>query len=169
MNSRRRTWFAIGNPLRGDDGVAQHAVSLLRGAPFVRQVHQLTPELAADLEGMDEAVFIDADASAAAVTFEPLECAVTRPLASHHLAPSEVLLLARSYFGFRGCAYLCRIPATDFDLGKKLSAEATKHAEEASHILKLRLLGAVEDLQDDDARTLSSAACGGDHGFRNSR
>jgi len=168
MNSNRRIWFAIGNPLRGDDGVAHHAVSLLQDAPFVRKVHQLTPELAADLEGMDEAVFIDADVSATTVTFEPLDCAVTRPLASHHLTPAEVLLLGQSYFGFRGDAYLCRIPAKEFDLGSKLSAEATKHAADASHILKLRLSSAIEDLSH-EVHTLRSSAGGCNGSSRNCR
>lgn len=139
MRQPQRIWFAIGNTLRGDDGVALHAIQRFRDAPFVRGVHQLTPELAADLEGKEEVVFIDADAGASEVTFEPLQASGSRPLASHHLSPSDVLWLAHRYFGFHGEAYLCRIPATEFPVGEKLSGEATKHAERASHILRLRL------------------------------
>lgn len=55
--------IAIGNPLRGDDGVAgrlAEQAGRLRPAMVVRSVQQLTPELSAELVLASRLLFIDA-------------------------------------------------------------------------------------------------------------
>ena len=51
-----RLVIGIGNPLRGDDGVGP----LLAEQAGGRSVHQLTPELAAELAELEAVLFIDA-------------------------------------------------------------------------------------------------------------
>jgi len=55
--------IALGNPLRGDDGVAQEVLALLapRSNVFTEAPLDILPEMAAALAGFDLVVFIDAD------------------------------------------------------------------------------------------------------------
>jgi Ni,Fe-hydrogenase maturation factor len=65
---------AIGNSLRADDGVAHRVADLLTGLTL-RRVHQLTPELAAEMQQADMVVFLDADPAADAPSLERIEAA----------------------------------------------------------------------------------------------
>jgi len=127
--------IAFGNPLRGDDGVA-HALARFWDAD-VRQLVQLTPEIAADLEGYPLVIFADADAGATEPRLEPLnESLSTSPL-SHFSTPAEVVALARALFGFTGRALLCRIPARDFSSSAELSERAQALAAQSAALLGL--------------------------------
>jgi hydrogenase maturation protease len=72
--------IAIGNPLRGDDGVAHHVLELLPQYEQMRvlEVIQLMPELASEITGADAVIFLDADASVTEVTFEVVSDYPTR-------------------------------------------------------------------------------------------
>lgn len=130
----KRVWFVVGNPLRGDDGIAHQVAALLdlSGCP-VHPVHQLTPELAADFEDADEAVFLDANVRVKEVAIEPVEeASAAKPSwSTHHFQPSDLVSLARTYYGFKGRAYVCHLPAPDLSLRVGLSAGAMAHCRHA--------------------------------------
>jgi hydrogenase maturation protease len=133
----RRLFLAVGNPLRGDDGAAGRVLALL--APeqgTCLRLHQLTPEVAAELEGIDEVFFMDADPGADSPRIERI--GPGRPWLgdSHTGTPASIVHLARRLFGFRGDAYLCRIPARDFSFGEQLSAAAESQAQAAAALLR---------------------------------
>lgn len=134
---KRRVWFAIGNPLRGDDGVAHRTLQLARiDTREIVEVQQLTPESACELEDVDRAVFVDADASVDEVRIEPVRDDTTSAPWSHHITPEAVVALARELYGFRGSAFVCRVPAREFPHGGTLSPEATAAAEKAAQLLR---------------------------------
>jgi len=126
-----RLFLAIGNPLRGDDGVAARVLALLTAPGERVEVHQLTPEMAAEIAPFDNVVFIDADVGAAAVRLEPVEApAAGAPALSHHTSAASIVEAAQRCFGFTGQAWLCRLPAREFPMAFTLS----RQAEDASHL-----------------------------------
>jgi len=126
--------LSVGNRLRRDDGVAHYVVNLLKRTTGVqtRAVFQLTPDLAQEIADFDAILFIDADASAAAVSLERLEPSMAHaPTLTHVSQPAEVVELSRVLFGFNGKAYLCRIPVEDLSAGEGLSLRAAAFSEVA--------------------------------------
>lgn len=142
----RNLLIGIGNPLRGDDGVGRllaeewEAVvddkvvvddKAVDAALRVRSVHQLTPELVADLAGVDRVLFIDAwlsPAAAAAPVLQRLPASAPSSVAcgeaalnSHHLTAAQLLALARSLWHAEPEAAMLRIPATEIAHGTRLS------------------------------------------------
>ena len=129
--------IAIGNSLRGDDGVAHRiAERLERSAGVeVRSVLQLAPEDASEVAHAEVVVFIDADVDATEPSIEPVITAGLRgtPLL-HSLRPCEVVWFAERLFGFAGRAYLCRVPVEAFE-GEGLTAVAEAGAAGAVVLL----------------------------------
>jgi len=134
--------IAIGNHLLGDDGVAHRALELFGAAEQVRvlSVIQLMPELAAEIAASDAVVFLDADCSIANVSFGVLDDSSSggTPL-THFLGPSELLAMARGLYSFAGEAFLCRIPATQFEPGERLTPQAEESARSAAELLRTQL------------------------------
>jgi len=127
--------IAIGNPLRGDDGVARRALQLLPSTEQIRllEVIQLTPELAA----ADAVIFLDSDSSIAEVTSEAVREYPTRSMSiSHFMNPFELLEMARRLYSFAGEALLCRIPARQFEPGERLTRRAEDAARSAVKLVK---------------------------------
>jgi Ni,Fe-hydrogenase maturation factor len=132
--------IAVGNPLRGDDGIAHLVAEWLAadgggagspaqaiGLPHIVHTQQLTPEIAAELESCDLAVMVDADIKAAAPVVSRLREGPGDALLSHVMSPAHVIALARKLYGFHGEAWLCRLPARDFTAGAPVSREAEMH------------------------------------------
>lgn len=133
----RNLLIGIGNPLRGDDGVGRllaeewEAIDDASVSIRVRSVHQLTPELVADLAGVDRVLFIDAwlsSSAPAAPELQHLPASAPRSVAcgeaalnSHHLTAAQLLTLARSLWHADPEAAMLRIPATDIAHGTRLS------------------------------------------------
>ena len=128
MTERPALVIGIGNPLRSDDGVGWRVVeALLAHAPARidgKTVHQLTPELAEALQGIERVAFIDA-----AVDEEPGRIGSRRVVAerarlrgSHGLAPDELLGLAE-WLGIQPIpeARLFTIGAQSLEHGSRLS------------------------------------------------
>lgn len=139
--------IAIGNPLRGDDGAAHSVAAALEGVPGVciREEQQLLPELAAEMVRFRAVVFVDADVRAPRASLEPL--ASRQPeggmrgerwawAGGHHGSPEALLALARELFGWRGAAWVCRLPAECFDPGERVSEVAAAGAGEGARLLK---------------------------------
>jgi Ni,Fe-hydrogenase maturation factor len=110
--------ISIGNPLRGDDGVAHRVLDLLEPARDLikRSVLQLTPELAYEIAQAETVVFIDADPTAREPRIEHIANRQPRgtPLA-HSMTPAEVVYLAQRLYGFSGAAWVCHVPAARFE------------------------------------------------------
>jgi len=119
--------IAIGNVLRRDDGAAHRALELLGGT---RAVMQLTPEVASEIALFDRVLFLDADINPGQPRIERV---VAEPTGSftHQLTPGAVVYLAGRLYGFRGEAFLCRIPGSDFGIGEGLSPEAEANVQAA--------------------------------------
>ena len=132
----KQLWIALGNPLRGDDGAAHHAVELASPGPDIAVRHeiQLTPELAVLIAGAGTVVFVDA-----AVSGEPAIRETGEPDGriglTHHLAPESLVRLARELFGFRGRAFVCAVPGERFEPGGSLSGRARDNAGTAARML----------------------------------
>ncbi|MEZ4518321.1 MAG: hydrogenase maturation protease [Chloroflexota bacterium] len=121
--------IAIGNPLRGDDGVAWHVVDELfhRDLPegtCLLTVHQLLPELAQDASEATRIIFIDAS-----MEHQPGETAVIEltqsPLdlsrGTHELDPQGLLALTTRLFDRSPTAYLVAIGGKSFGFSESLS------------------------------------------------
>ena len=135
----RTLCISIGNPLRGDDGVAHRVLDLLEStmsASFVR-AQQLTPEISEEIARAQNVMIIDADANAGAPRIEtiPWQSSRSSPLA-HAMSPKEVVGLAAELFGFDGTAFLCHVPGLKFDPGQGLSAAAEANAQRAQKIIR---------------------------------
>ena len=137
--------LAIGNTLRGDDGVADHVADLLgaRSGMNVRRVHQLTPELAEDISHATAVVFVDADPAVAEARLDRLVPGPQRSPFTHSVTPGDLVLLAEQLYGFQGVAYLCHVPAENFTEGDSLSEVAEAGARAAAQcVLALLVNGA---------------------------
>ena len=97
---KRPLIIGYGNPLREDDGIGWRAAELVErdlksDVADIMRCHQLTPELACEIEHASIVVFLDA-----AVDQEPGRVCTRRVAAlrtaawSHHLSPSQLLGLA---------------------------------------------------------------------------
>lgn len=134
----RTLCIAIGNPLRGDDGVAHRVLDLLPpaiGVAFLR-ARQLLPELSEEIARAQNVIFIDADVNAGPPRIEQIAPRELRgsPL-THAMSPEEAVCLAARLFGFNGAAFVCHVPGIDFDPGEGLSAEAEANAHRATEII----------------------------------
>jgi hydrogenase maturation protease len=130
----RTLCVAVGNPLRGDDGVAHRVLDLLEptaGAAFIR-AQQLVPEISEEIARAQDVIFIDADVNPGPPHIEPIAPRELRgsPL-GHAMTPAEVVCLATRLFGFAGAAFVCHVPGIDFDSGHGLSLEAEANAHRA--------------------------------------
>lgn len=128
--------IGCGNTLRGDDGIGPAVAEAIAelGLPGVRVVvvHQLTPELAADLAGCRRAVFVDAGVGGEAVTVAPLSADAPAPSFSHAPNPPGLLALARAAYGRSPEAWLVAVPGADFGYRDGLSEVGWEGARSAA-------------------------------------
>ena len=123
--------IGIGNDLRGDDGAGPRVARALEGrVPWdVRVAHGLTPELADDLARCDVAIFVDASADPAlerptwTVHASPSGRASASPF-GHALDVPALLALTATLHARVPIAATLALPARDFALGERLTAEA---------------------------------------------
>lgn len=135
--------IGYGNQLRGDDGIGQQVALEVERCHWenVRSlaVHQLTPELAAELAEVDCAIFVDA-----CITGDAIQVISLEPMSSegcqlgHYLDPRSLLYLAQWLYGHSPQAWLISVPGVNFELGDRLSPVAQQGVAEAvSQIQKL--------------------------------
>ena len=131
------TWLVVGvgNSLRRDDGLgpwlAERVAAWHLPGVDVRCVHQLTPEIAADVAAHDRTLFLDASRGG-----EPLHLVSVamnpRPAGvGHALTPGEVLSLSANVYKRCPPAWLLPVAGRDFDFGEGLSREAEADGEAA--------------------------------------
>lgn len=127
---------ALGNRMRADDGVAFEAVRLAGGQFKSMETMELTPEMAEEISAAECVVFADADYRAGAVLMEELTAQRSCPATmTHALRPFDIVAMARQLFGFRGSAWLLRIPGEDFSAREGLSKTAEANARKAAELL----------------------------------
>jgi hydrogenase maturation protease len=150
--------MGLGNPDRGDDGVAFHVVNRLRrrlGSPAPRRrrhragrtgteaavlfVRQLVPELVLDVGGCSRLIFVDAHVPA-----EPRRsCAPAsgrkrgfRPRGSRHALPPEGFLwLLQAFAGRAPESFLVSVRGEHFDFTRRLSPAAAALVDPAAGII----------------------------------
>jgi hydrogenase maturation protease len=151
--------IGYGNDLRRDDGaglilaeILEQAWQSQRVAVKRLSVHQLMPELAAEIAQPEvtAAVFVDARVIAPEevdprVQMQPLRVEAQSPSLGHHLDPATLLIYAEWLYGWRPPAWLVTVPATDFGYGEGLS-QSTQQALAEAQAVSVELLAQVQAL-----------------------
>lgn len=116
--------IGYGNSLRGDDGAGPAVAARLQDQPALRvlAVHQLTPELAADIAQAESVWFVDAWVGGDKPTVRSLAPAPVT--LDHGWQPHVLMHLAKILYGASPQAFQLLIPARRFDYGSSLSAPA---------------------------------------------
>lgn len=137
--------IGYGNSLRGDDGIGPAIADRVAdwNLPQVRStsVHQLTPELAAELAKVDRVVFVDARIEGDTVKVEPLEPEAGNLLLGHSLTPRSVLGLSQWLYGRVPQAWLISVPGECFDFSDRLSPTGERRLLEGIDRLQQLLNG----------------------------
>ncbi|HMO52337.1 MAG TPA: hydrogenase maturation protease [Kiritimatiellia bacterium] len=130
--------IGYGNSLRGDDAAGYRlALDMEKEAlPDLRciAVHQLTPELAADLAAARHVFFADArptQPQAPDLVIEAVTTESPNSVASHGCSPQALLQLAKTLYHTCPSAQIIGIIAHDFRLGESMT-ESTRHAINAA-------------------------------------
>jgi len=122
--------IGYGNTLRSDDGAGQRVAEAIQqwDLPGVRSlpVHQLTPDLAADLADVDRVIFVDAvsfdPASTMEISLHPLTTIDSSSPLGHACDPRSLLALTQRLYDKTPAAYGLWIPAETFAFGEMLSS-----------------------------------------------
>lgn len=132
--------LGYGNTLRGDDGIGPAVAEEIaaRRLPGVRVlvVHQLTPDLAADLAEARLAVFIDAAAGGEAVRAVRLDAAGAGDVMTHAADPRALLALTRAVYGRVPEAWLVTAAGADFGFRDGLSPAGRANADAAAECVE---------------------------------
>ncbi len=121
--------IGYGNTLRGDDGVGRYLADQIAVLNWPRcqvlSVHQLTPELAAAIAGVDQVIFIDAQSvdsqASPGLQIQPLHPTHNPEDLSHRSSPAALLTLAELLYNKNVKAWWVLIPAINFAYGETLS------------------------------------------------
>jgi hydrogenase maturation protease len=120
--------IGYGNTLRGDDGIGFLVAEQVAAwnLPEVRSlsVHQLTPELAAEIAQAEVVYFADACVGRSQTSIEPIEPVEITSRIDHLWSPSVLLHLAKKLYDADPVAYQILIPAIQFDYGTVVSVIA---------------------------------------------
>lgn len=124
-----------GNSLRSDDGIGVKVAEIVTDwnlpALQTRSLHQLTPELAADLAGVDLAIFVDAAQEIDSVKLYEIKPADFSGLRSHFADPRALLSLTQAIYGRCPQAWWLVVPGVDFQIDDRLSTVAQQGILEA--------------------------------------
>lgn len=114
--------------MRRDDGIGWIVLDILQANPEpdtqYRRLHQLMPELAADLAKVDQVVFVDASVVGApgTVSVQPVSAATQRDAHfTHYVSPGELLALAGAVYSSAPAGTLITVTGEDFNFGEELS------------------------------------------------
>jgi hydrogenase maturation protease len=151
--------IGYGNELRGDDGVGPRVARIVESwnRPDVRAlaVHQLTPELAAELATADRVVFVDA--SVDSVSYWRTLTPTNEPrVFGHTSSPAWLLALSRELYDRAPEAWIATIQARDLGFDSKLTLEAERGVEE----VLLRIGELTENQRSKTASTVVGSGIG---------
>jgi hydrogenase maturation protease len=126
----------VGSELRSDDAAGRRVVEVVAGRALpgveVRSVHQLTPELAADLVDRQLVVVVDADVEVTEVTVRPVERRDAAGVMTHHLDPAALVGLAGWLGPPPAEVVVVSVPTHDLSLGTELSVPTAVAVEVAA-------------------------------------
>jgi hydrogenase maturation protease len=141
--SRRTLVIGYGNTLRGDDAVGRLIAEAIADweLPGVTalSVHQLVPELAADIAEADRVVFVDAAVAAADasdVDLSPVEPTESDRAQTHFVSPGGLVALTEVVYGSRPECLLVCVPGVQFDVGEGLSQAARGAMDRALKLVR---------------------------------
>jgi hydrogenase maturation protease len=128
-----------GSDLRRDDAVGRRVADAVadRCLPDVHvlSLHQLTPEVAADVAGKAAVVFVDADVQASEVSVRRLRRGPVDTVTTHHVSPGALLELAALLGAVPDHAHVVSVPAVDLRIGTGLSAVAAAGVQDATDLV----------------------------------
>jgi hydrogenase maturation protease len=103
-----------------------------------RSVHQLTPELAAELAELEAVLFIDAWLAPAGGPPQLVELIPAGAGApdTHRLEPAELLAISQALYGRAPAACLLQVPAHVFEHGNTLSAQLQAALPQAQALMQ---------------------------------
>jgi hydrogenase maturation protease len=147
--------IAYGNSLRQDDGAGLvlgcQLAQLWQGqdmAVRLVEVHQLMPELAAEIAQVDVTMVVFVDTRVVDPASDDLTLQLSAVLQAdpspglgHHLDPGVLLLYASLLYGHRPPAWLVTVPGVAFDHGEGLSP-VSQAALSAAPAMAARILQA---------------------------
>jgi hydrogenase maturation protease len=135
--------FAIGNESRGDDALAPLLVRQLQTDGITELIeliedYQLQVEHVTDLLGRNAVLFIDADISCdAPFHFSEITAAQDNSYTSHAMTPFALLHTYRQVYETDSpSSFLLRIRGYGFELGERLSDEASTNLELATTMVR---------------------------------
>ncbi len=122
--------IGYGNSLRGDDGAGQRVAEQVENWHLdnVRSLalHQLTPEVAADIAEAETVIFVDAitptEEPIAQIQVTPIQAQETSTHWAHFQDPRSLLALTQQVYGTVPPSWWILIPAVDFEFGEHFSA-----------------------------------------------
>ncbi|MBD2136282.1 hydrogenase maturation protease [Anabaena sp. FACHB-1237] len=126
------TVIGYGNDLRGDDAIGQRVANTIESWHLSNvksySVHQLTPELAANLAQTNIVIFVDAGVNCQSedVQVESLLPAMDQEINGHTGDPRSLIALAQILYGHCPAAWLITVPGENFELSDRLSSKAEK-------------------------------------------
>jgi hydrogenase maturation protease len=121
--------IGYGNPLRGDDGIGQHAARMLAECADLKHTkvidcHQLTPELAEPISRATLVIFIDAarNEPPGIIRWHRLSPLPAPGAFTHNVSPQALLTSAQMLYGHCPAAILYSVGGQYFDYADTLSA-----------------------------------------------
>lgn len=134
--------IGYGNEMRGDDGVGPFVAACIDAANLpgivARTVHQLTPEMAAEIAETRRVIFVDARADGEEVLVQRLETAERDEWCAHRTDPAALLALTQAVYGSVPEAWWVTTPGFCFEVGEGLSPRAQEAARKAvDHVCSL--------------------------------
>jgi hydrogenase maturation protease len=131
--------LGYGNTLRSDDGAGQRVAETIAdwNLPNVRSLslHQLTPELAADIAEAEAVIFVDAIAPTeepiTQIKVVPIRAQETPTHWAHFQDPRSLLALTQQVYSHAPSGWWILIPAVDFEFGEQFSAITQKGIADA--------------------------------------
>jgi hydrogenase maturation protease len=140
------TIFGYGNDSRMDDGVAFSLAPRIaeylegRGHQVALSLeHQLLPEAAAELEGAEFAVFVDASMENTPEGFQVRSVQareILEGLNLHTVGPDWILAMGLRINGRVPEAWLVTVEGEQFDFGDELTAACAERADRALHAFR---------------------------------
>jgi len=146
---RRVLVLAIGNTMRGDDGIGWHAAKALTEESTCDDLRvlfceQLTPDLAEAVSVSERVIFIDSSVNS------PAGCVAARRVDpsmkdtesfSHEIGPESLLFWSRALYGTSPEAVLITVGGESFEAGEGLSPSVAKSLPALLACVRERIAG----------------------------
>lgn len=168
--NKKRFVIAYGNRDREDDGAGWHIldqvlkdyqlqtpefpgewVETADGSLRFIYLFQLLPEMAEDVQGYDELIFIDAHNSEQLpdLVFESVDPSSQHSAFTHHMSAGELLAICKTLTGKNPPAKILTVRGFSFRFRQELSEKTANLVREAAELLKASLKSASNGVEKD--------------------